>query len=564
MKTYSMSMLRAATVLSIMTLALSACKKSGTHTVPTTAEGRIEAFAQVLPASSPGAFYVGDFAKMQTSLDAANKSMGSLVPDFKASQEELKKTLGFDIQDPESWKTVGIAPHGGLGLGVANFRLVLTTYVNDQAKFNAYMADKVAKGLELGSAKVKTEQVDGKTIHILGEDTMKQIAWLHHGKMVLVASPPFEKEYEAKAGSIKDALVALTKTNAATSSAASEQFKDFKSKFTSYDFAGFINFKKLLEIDEFKKQLDKEFQDPEEKKAAAWLQKTTNYVAVGVGLEQNVSKTTIFVGINKEAMPAMLAVKKDVKDFPFQGFVTEKALAVLRSSVNLDGFWKLYKKNISKEQKTSFDNGLKLINAELKIDVEKDILNNMTGHLGVFFYGLDMGKAMLAVQNPAAGAAAAQLAISVEFKDAKLLTSTADKIVASAPKEAALAFTPLKDVAGARVLSIPNIGVFVQNKNHLYISSAGLKLDELAKLINNKSADKKLNTPLGRPYASGKAFNGLYINVAQVKAQFGALLAANADAQKLVNTLKEASLYTTIADTGVYTHFELGLHTAGK
>ena len=183
-----------AVLVALLALSLVACDNK--NKIPGDAEGRVEALAQRLPASTEAVVFVGDIGKMQDTVNKLKDNIGGAVPSVEATQKQVASELGFDPLDAEAWKKAGVPIEKGSGLALAfhQNRSVLMVFVEDRQKFDATLTEKFKKAAEIEGAP-KTETIDDKEVKILGSDPKNQIAWLHYGKLAIIGTPVLDEKF---------------------------------------------------------------------------------------------------------------------------------------------------------------------------------------------------------------------------------------------------------------------------------------------------------------------------------------------------------------------------------
>jgi len=251
---------------------------------------------------------------------------------------------------------------------------------------------------------------------------------------------------------------------------------------------------------------------------------------------------------------------------PWAGFATDGVFLGVRTSVNMEKFWPFYLESMTPEQKKQVEGALAEAKKNTGIDIQKEVLEQATGNIGIFFYGLNVGAAMGAAQNPMAAANALNLAVGVQFKDAKALQSLVDKLVAKSAEAGGPPMKPVpvkvdgKEVKDANVISAPDgsIKVIIAG-DLLVVGTKELSEADAYKYIKGNSGAKSLSDAggkLGKDFASDKPYNGLYVNVEKVTTLVSAF-AAGSPPEKVLKKLSEASLTSENTDNGSFVHLRI-------
>ncbi len=544
---------RATVALSLATMTLVACGDNK-NKIPSSPEGRIDAIAARLPAASEASLFLADYSAFKESAKQLEDTLGPAAADFKSGQEELKTKFGIDLTNPDSLKeAAGIAPKGGLGIALSDNRSTLMVFVEDSAKFDEWMKTKIAKELEI-EGEPKSEKIGEAEVKVLGEDVKKQIAWTHYGKLAIVASPQLEEGAGGEA-SIAKYLANLTTTEKAKSTADSAAFKQFKAEFGgTYQLAGFANLEAIKKSSFYAKAKKDMENEPGGKESIAQFEKYGRSLGFGTTSEGRNSKIKLFVGGTDELNTLYKGIGSDIADNPFVGFATEKTIAALRVSVNFSAGWAAYKKLAPKEQADEIDKALKGAGAAAGLDIEKDVLGQLTGNIGLFFYGLDFANVMAGMNDPIKGAKAVEIALGIQFKSADALKKITDALLAKAGPMLGPdgGFKDLDGVKGAKVLALPQgAGQIVTYEGVLAVSTSAIEAKKLGQLLANTAEDKKITTTLGKPLATKKPFGGLFVSASSLAKALGPMATANPEAKKFFDTVDEIALSFEGSDNGV-------------
>jgi hypothetical protein len=546
-----------------MSIALVGCDKKGK--IPGDAKGRIEGMASVLPKGTEAALFVGDIGKMRETMTTVKSTIGDAVPQLEATQKQVESEIGFDMFDAKAWEGAGLSDKTGFTVAFVDNRLAMVAYVNDRQKFDTFVAEKAKKATESSEAP-KTEDVDGKQVKIVGKDD-KQIAWVHEGKLAILATSVLEKEMGGDTSTPQKFVVTLSKLESGASAAGTPQFKQFQKAFdSSYGMAGFANAKAIIENDGYKKNREGMVADPAGKVSIEWFEKHAEVIGFGVGQEGDQLEASFFLGADDATNKKFVELSKSTAKMPWAGFATDGIFLGLRTSVNMEKFWPFYLESMTPEQKQQVEAALAEAKKNTGIDIQKEVLEQATGNIGVFFYGLNVGAAMGAAQNPMAAANALNLAVGVQFKDAKALQSLVDKLVAKSAEAGGPPMKPVpvkvdgKDVSDANVIATPDGSIKVVIAGDLLVvGTKELSEADAYKYIKGNSGAKSLSDAggaLGKDFASDKPYNGLYVNVEKVTTLVSAF-AAGSPPEKVLKKLSEASLTSENTDNGSFVHLRI-------
>lgn len=535
----------------------------GSGSIPGSADARVEDMAQHLPADTPAAMVVGDLKGMRTSLETARDTLGDTVPMSALLEEQAKNELGIDLFDAKSWEKSGIAADSGLTLSVVGKRPVLVTYVADKQKFEKAFADQLKKSMEI-EGMTKSEKSGDTQVKVLGKDA-KTVAWAYDGKLVVVAFPESEGvEDIASTQEAKDAkkLAAdLTGLEEAKSLATNDGYKKFNKALASNQaMALFVNAKKTM-TDERLAGIT-QGADPMSKATVTWMQKNIDAMGLSMNVEGNTLKVRAWGGLPPKVVKRAKEIMTPPAKSPIKNFATVNTMMGLRTSVDMPKLWAFYKETLPKAERDKLMANLEKAAKQGKLDIEKDVINKMTGNLGVVFYGIDQsvieqsgGNVMQALMMQPTKLLA--VLVPVQFKDKASL----EKVVGALTEMGGGAVTRSTVKDGVDVLKMKNVtkprGAFYIKDNLLVYATGAFSDDSVVEYITGKRDEKNLadsdKLDLGKDFATQEKYNGLYVNFVRAQGQLGDLLAKAApQALTFMKKVEEASLTTEVSDTGAY------------
>jgi hypothetical protein len=207
------------------------------------------------------------------------------------------------------------------------------------------------------------------------------------------------------------------------------------------------------------------------------------------------------------------------------------------------------------------------------LDMEKDVIDQLGGHVGVFFYGIAGGNPMAlmsAMNNPAAAMQQLGIMAVLKFKNAEAVDGLVAKVVENSGGAFTMRpFLNLPDDPTFKVVSPASgggIGNFFIHGDTVAFASAAFGDEAMHKYLTNGRDDKKLSSieelDLGKAFGAGEKFTGLYFNSARAMDNLGALLAMGGIGQILAS-IQEASLSLDVDDQGGFALLAIDLAPAG-
>ncbi len=555
-----------AALFAVASMTLVACAGPGVQSIPESSQGRLSLLAERLPASSEASVYVTDLKGLSAGIKRVDASFGDAAGGVRDLQAELNDKFGIDLMDTGSLRdAAGIAPDGGLAFGFVDNRSVLLIYVVDAEKFDAFVGGKIRDEIGL-EGEVATEKVGDVEVRVLGANVEKQLAWAHFGKVAILATPQLDPEKGGEA-SISKFVAGIYGNDKGASTSSSASFKQFVSEFGGkYLVAAFAN-PGAIKKSKFYPELKEEFS--REEGADDALKNFEEYctsLGMGFDLRGDVIKSHFFYGGNAE-FGAYYAGLSDVADATFNGFATSSLIAMGRVSLNLAAALSLTEKFAKPEAWNELQSGIGEASEAVGFDLQTEVIDQLTGNMGGYFYGVDLGQAM-----GGGGIAAAQFATVAQFKNAeaplKILNKVLDLYNAEQAKNtppvdpmnpdmAPPAITPvtLTPMAGGQGYTLPGAGSIIATGDLIVFASGSMLPAQLELLVQGKGGEL-LSSPLGKPFAQGKAHGGLYINIEQLGLLVSPLVAGSPEASMFFSTFRDAALYFDSSKRGISSTIE--------
>lgn len=554
MNTTSRTLSLAATVSLLAITSLAGCDKNKTDTIPATAQDRLTTMASRLPASTEAALFVGDVAQMRSSLNAIN-TLGDAIPELNATQKQIEAEIGFDPLDANSWKQAGIPDNSAITVAFVNNRTVIMAFVEDRQKFDTMLSDKLKKALDTTEAP-KAQDVGGKQVKLMGKDA-DQIAWLHDGKLaILVTSVLDEKFTTGDTSPAADFAAKLVASKAPESAAKTPQFQQFLKGITpDYSLLAYANIQAILKNEAFRQEIEKN-QDADAKEIITRLEKDAQIFGLGLHQQDKAFKITALYGSTDLTNKELAALGVPTAKSPFTPFAGENILLGLRTSLDTAKLWDYYMKNLPADQKEQIVSNLKQAGQQAQIDIENDVIKNLSGNIAVFLYGLNAGAIMGAMQNPEMAIKSLNLAVGVEFKSSEALDKLVTKLTGATGVEPT-------EQEGVKVFAVPNeMGSLYVKDNLLVFGAKELNSDDALAFINGKAPKGKLSGTLGSQFSSSEPYGGLYLNIDKISA-IVSLLANGTPVAEVLGKLGEVALTSDNTEAGPALNLRFTLKSLG-
>lgn len=355
------------------------CGASGGSQVPSTAHGRVQALAEHLPADVDMALFFPDLPGVRSSLAMlAGRFSGSLPVD--AYTREITEVLGVDLLDEASYSAAGIAPNGGFAFATVKGAPLLLIYLTDPVRFETQVIGALRKHYRVA----ETPKVDPATgtVTLVGSGVEFSYKILPGGLAVLVGRPPVGKRGSAE---LLAEIVNPQETLADLGS-----FENFAARVAdAWPASVYLSTRKVVEL---YKGVDPSLKKYQWEVIDAFAD-NIEWVGAGWSADPKAAHGRAFFGIKPETLKSIAGLDRPPKAAPdFKRIVPDKAYLFVRTSINAKVFWREYQKLMPKKQLRFLKHLFKNVKASTSIDLEADLVNNMTGNVGLVVTDIDLSK----------------------------------------------------------------------------------------------------------------------------------------------------------------------------
>ncbi|RAL24770.1 hypothetical protein DL240_00745 [Lujinxingia litoralis] len=540
--------------------------------IPPSAQARITQLAEHLPATTEAAFIAPQLDKSRQALDLLMRRTETFSPAARMLETQVQREWGLKLNDAESWKRAGITPDGALMIAMVVNRPVIVTYVADRQAFEGTFIERLRQTFEIEEP-VRNEKIGDTTLKISGQSGGMELAWQYKGNIAFVTLPAF------------DAVEALEN---GTALAISSQIDTTTKETSLASTTGFIAFRDNLAKDsplslyvEPNRYLARLEQSPSAD--APPYQKALEQVALfskgnanGTGLAIDVLPTRIQLKsfasgdpeLTKQAREAYLSDYKA----DWANMLTKNTMLGVRTSFDLAGLYQTFINGLPEENQRALRRNLVEWGRNVDVNVEEDIINALSGHSLIAFYGIGTRQLMGALgqgnafQQGMRVLSASGLMISAGFSDQRKMESLLDRLAQMATGHAELRPVNYKasPVEDARVLAPANLDMvparLFQRGDTLTLAAAGMGEDAVYEYLSGKRDEPALKDveglDLGARFASADNLNGLYFNFERLRDNFGAMpMIGNVIAR--LDPLQELLLEVSVEDHGLFATFSL-------
>lgn len=560
-------------LLLVLLVGLVACDKTkgcggDSGAIPKTAEARVEQMVGKLPAKTDSAMVVSDLEEMRSTLGTLKERLPNTGV-VESVQKQIQIQFGVDLLDAESWKRAGLAADTTAVGGVYRSRLIVMLYVENKQNFEKVMIEKAKKGFGI-EAVTKNQTVGDLEMKVLSDDPAKQIAWLYQGKLALVSMPATDAMGALEDGSATLVLSEVAQTKKEQSLWAEAGFQSFKKALLDeYPIAVFLNSEAALASDAVKERISV---DPNAAAASEWMKKNVTFVGLGIDAKGDQAQARAYVGLVPEVQKKAKAAMNVPTKHDWGGFATDKLLLGARLSLDVPKTYSLFLESLPEDQQRQAQRNVKMMGDRLSIDMEKDIFQALSGHVGLFFYGI-AGNPLMLMSAKSAGDMASKvgLMLVLKFKEPADVDKLLAKVVASTGGAVSVRpFTNLPDDETFKVLSVAGqetIGNFFIHGDTVAFGTGAFGDDAMHKYLTDARDDKKLTEiekmDLGKNFAAGDGYNGLYFSSNRALENLGSAAAMGGVGQ-ILGALQEVGLTFDVDDVGGFAQLRVDLKPQPK
>ena len=541
------SALKSALLLGLIVLtSASGCDKNK-GAIPATAEGRITQMATHLPASTEAALFVGDLGELRVAMNHLG-ALGEAIPELTATQKQIEAQIGFDPLDANAWKQAGVPDNSAITAAFVNNRTVVMVYVEDRQKFDTTLTQKLQRSLDVSEAP-KSKAIGDRQIKVLGEGD-SQVAWLHDGKLAILASNVLNERFTVgDQSAAPEFLATLAATELEQSASKNPQFLQFTKGMTAdYAVSAYANIQMILKNESFRKQIEEE-QDPSTLTVLKRLEKEAQVAALGLKKEANTFTVTAFYGADEETNKELRQLGVPTAKSPLGPFAHDKLMIGARTALDMEKLWAYYLKNTPEAQRAQIEQTVQDVGQAAQIDLLQDLINKLSGNIGVYLYGFDAGKIMQD-SSPANIIANLDGALVMQFKDGAALDALLGKFDTALPSD-------IVTEQGVRTLAMPNgLGNLYAKGDLLVYGTQVMRRADALSFIQGTSSRSPLSGLLGEQFSSTAPYGGVYVNVDKLSAILGLLLMGSPVGDAL-NQIKELALTTEANEAGISLNLRL-------
>lgn len=534
--------------------------------IPSTPEARVQDIAEKLPAKFEAAVFISDLKATREAAATLKTRLpqGQIVDRF---QKQFQSLFGIDLLDRESWVRAGVAADSSAMVGAYRSRIVFLTYVENRQQFEKVLAEKAKAAFKIQSV-TKVEDVGGFQMKVLSDNPGMQIAWLYDGKLAKVVMPATSAEGALNDGTASLVLADIAGTKKETSLGASAGFKAFQKVLASkYTVSAYLNTEAYLDSPEMKKSAQ---EDPRAEAMTAWTKSNLDYAGLGARFDGDTLAVRANLGLQSAKAKELADAVASSAKIDWTGYATENVLLGIRLSFDWQKAWKIFIDSMPEEQRRSTLRDIKVAGDGVNLDLEADVLNQLTGNVGIFFYGISGDLKNLVGGNPTAIVQNAGLMAIIQLKSADAVTNIVSKIMSPLASLATLRPVTVNEepVDGWQVIEFIQAdtpGRIFLNGDRIILSTTAFSEKSVLEYAQNKRAEKRLkdvaDLDKGKEFGAEGEFTGLYFNSVRARNNLGGVLMFVQEAQ-LLNFVQEATLKLGVDEAGGFARLLVDLEPA--
>ncbi len=530
--------------------------------MPKDPTARAAVFAAHLPADAESLVVIAEVKTFREKVKTLKKNLGDSAM-VDQVQKQFQKAFGIDLLDEKSWVDAGLTPNSSLGLAIYRDRPIIYMYVDNRQKFEQTIIRRMESTFQFKGA-AKTSKVGDYTVKYISDDPTKQMSWLYNEKLVMLTMPSLSTTGALEAGGASLVLTDARSVKPDASYKSLKMFTKFTDRFVKkYPVAGIVPVENYLKNPDVQKRIGEQ---PNGKQAEAMIRKYAKHFIFAADIKAERLSAEVYVAGSDQLNSTVQMLSKLEPEAQLQNLVTENTGLGVRLSIDPMAAFGFATTVMPEGEVRRFKRRLKSLGDQLGIDVEKDVLAALNGHVGIFFYGIAGNALELAGGDPQTIANKLGLMASLSFKDQKGLDNLVNKLVKK-PIEGVTGDDAIADGNTPLPWSVDEVksesGVLLEGmrsvkpplplpvriltyKDRLVIAAPALGEQTVYDYLTGKrSKDKKIGDvegfDLGNDFATTKAFNGLYANVKRLKTNPGQILSM-IGAGFLIDNFDEMSL----------------------
>lgn len=531
------------------------CGGEAAPEVPASPQARIDACSASLPSQTDLAFFFVDMDGVRGSVDVLSRRFSGSLP-VDAYRNEVNTLVGIDLLDKTTYAKAGV--HADAGFCVAMYREtpVLFLWVMDAEKFEGHAIASIRKYYRVPAE--PTEVSPGrKRVDAPGLD----LAWqrLPSGVTAVVFGSVGKRKAPRPSVDVMEEIVAV---GAEDSLAKVEEFTAFRDTVgTKWPASIYMNTPRMLSLykafDPSLKGYQKEVIDA--------VGEQIRWTGIGWKADASAATGQAFFGVQKETLEKVAGLEEPGKRAPrFHRMVSKDAYLFVRTGIDASLFWKEYQTLMPARQLKYVKRLLKNVKASTQIDLEKDVIENATGNVGIAIYDVDplAFSARRAVERQKAVSFVAMVQMGKPGRFTGILDRIIAELGGAIRKEAVpggivrYGFDPNSSTA-------PPFAIFMKD-DVATVATTTVKTETVQQLLTGEapSLHKAVQSDTARQLLEADKASGLYLNMPKVKEKVSALGAGLIDS--ILGPQREIIIQLSLQPGGIAADGTIALQPEAK
>ncbi len=563
-----------ALLLLLVTVAL-ACDGCDRNGVDEDAQQRVDELASLIPGTTDVALVAPELGELPGTLDYVFGRADQLQADGELLERNINQSLGFRISDKESWDAAGFDTDGSMIFSMVGARPVLAVHIDDENSFETHVIGRLREQFH-AETPIDTQEFGDRSFRVSGAGMADDMAWFYEGSAVVLVMPPFDVFDVFETGTATSVANKMGGMDTEASLAHSDAFGDFRNSIgDEYPVSLYVHAERYLDrpvVDD--DQIGVAGFDTIARGMVDWAQGNTKSTGIGFEAGDQTLKLHGFAAGDEEVVNEARQAFATDHDVDWDGLLTENTTVAVRTAVDLSSLLDTYLNNLPDEQRRTIERDISQIGHNHDMDLQEDILQALSGHSLLVFYGLAGGASDAMGQFMAGDVGGglqtvsqySGLAANFHFADADKKADLFD--YASEFAGDYIEDRPLKydgdDIEEIRVLQPADTGLFplrlFTDDYSATFTTTGINEQSAYEYLTNQREEGRLSDgdlPLGAEFASSQGVNGIYANFGNLADNMRDLGSAAAAYAGIIDVLEELLITTGVEDDGLHARAQL-------
>ncbi len=522
--------------------------------IPATPVERVNACASHLPSQTDLALFFTEMDGVRSSVDVLSKRFSGSLP-VDAYRAEVQTLVGVDLLDKTTYAQAGIHADAGFCVAVYRETPLLLLYVTDADKFRGHAIASIRKYYRVTAE--PSEVAPGRwRIDADGLD----LAWerLPSGLTAVVFGSAGKRK--APRPSV-DVLAEIVAVEADSSLGSVEAFGTYRDTVAvRWPASIYMNTPRLLS---FYKSFDPSLKGYQKEVIDA-VGEQIRWTGVGWKADGAAAQGQAFFGVNPETLAKVEGLENPGKRSPrFHRMVGDDAYLFVRTGVDAALFWKEYQALMPERQRKYVQRIFKNLKASTQIDLEKDVIQNATGNVGIAIYGVQ--PVLFGARRAVERMQAVSFVAMIQLSDPQGFSGILDRIIGElggAIRREGLPGGIIRYGFDPNSSTAPPFAIFMKD-DVATLATTTVDTETVRNLLSGESPalHKKVASDAARTLFEADKATGLYVNMPKVREKISVLGAG------LINSLlgpqREIVVQLSLTPHGIAADATIALEAEG-